>query len=296
VERTRTSSGGLARAIVDAEAQFLGTWLSHAQAARVGSTLSDFERFCRRGHGITEPNEVTVAIAAQFVSAGDRYGGAPTTSLQHFRRSALRLLYRAPRCSGAAVGDPTLDLQLPPRSPLSTRPLTDEEVLLCRAASSWSLNDTRRAAAWACAEATGRSVELGHVTRADVDLDRARVWLHGGPKTAKRWGALSDWGCSQLERRLGGLSAEPTTPVLYEGVGTADVGQISSCIALRDVLVRSGLGREPGVRPASVAAWAGKRLLEETGRIDLVAARLGMGSLDRAARFIGWSWGAEERT
>ena len=40
----------------------------------------------------------------------------------------------------------------------------------------------------------------------------------------------------------------------------------------------------------SIAAWAGRKVLEETARIDEVARRLGMASLDRAARFIEWDW------
>ena len=292
----RTTTSGLTMAIDTAEARFLDAWISPAQATRVGLTLRDFERFCRRGHGVEEVGGVTDAIAVQFVGAADRDGAPPSVSLQHFRRCALRLLYRAARHSGVGAGDPTLDLRLPPRSPLTTRPLSDEEVSLCRSASSWSLNDARRAAAWACAEATGRSVELGLVTRADIDLDGARVWLHGGSTTADRWGALSNWGSAQLDRRLAGLATDPATPVVYEGAQAAGVGQISSCIAVRDVLVRAGLGREPGVRPASVAAWAGTTILGETGRIDVVAQRLGMASLDRTARFIGWSWAGKDPT
>ena len=63
-----------------------------------------------------------------------------------------------------------------------------------------------------------------------------------------------------------------------------------SCVAIGDVLTRAGLASEPDVRPASVAAWRGRCLLAETGRIDLVAEALGMGSLDRTARFIAWDW------
>ena len=44
------------------------------------------------------------------------------------------------------------------------------------------------------------------------------------------------------------------------------------------------------MRPASVAAWAGRRILAESGRIDEVARRLGMSSLDRTARFIAFDW------
>ncbi|MDP1821431.1 MAG: hypothetical protein Q8K58_16250 [Acidimicrobiales bacterium] len=59
---------------------------------------------------------------------------------------------------------------------------------------------------------------------------------------------------------------------------------------MTDVLRRAGLCGEPDVRPASIAGRAGMQILEESGRIEEVARRLGMRSLDRAARFIGWTW------
>jgi integrase/recombinase XerC len=65
---------------------------------------------------------------------------------------------------------------------------------------------------------------------------------------------------------------------------------VSACVAIEDVLTRAGLARERDVRPASVAAWAGRKILEESGQIDEVARRLGMRSLDRAARFVGFDW------
>jgi integrase/recombinase XerC len=69
-------------------------------------------------------------------------------------------------------------------------------------------------------------------------------------------------------------------------LGTDD-DQMQQCL-----LTHAGLGEAPDVRPSSVAAWAGRRIFEETGRIDVAAQRLGMRSLDRAARFIGWDWAA----
>jgi integrase/recombinase XerC len=56
------------------------------------------------------------------------------------------------------------------------------------------------------------------------------------------------------------------------------------------VLRRAGLASEPDVRPVSVPAWVGVQVLAETGRIDEVARRLGVRSLDRAAALIGWDW------
>ena len=78
--------------------------------------------------------------------------------------------------------------------------------------------------------------------------------------------------------------------ILFFGVGGALLITEVQERSLQDVLVRAGLAGEPDVRASSVAAWAGRRVLEETGRIDLAARALGVRSLDRAARIIGWEW------
>jgi integrase/recombinase XerC len=290
VDRTRNDFGDLPATVDMAVDGLLAQWVSTAQAGRVATILGSFTRYCERGHGLTDLAQVSPPIAAAFITAPNPDGSLPSSSLTHLRRSALRLLFRSARHLGQAVGDPTLDVPLAPRSQVATRPLSDEEVSLCRAAAAWSLNDRRRAAAWALAEATCRSVEVGQITRADVDLEARRVWIHGGQTTADRWGELTEWGCVQLDRRLEAISCQDDQPVVYEGVDGPSTGQVSACIAVRDVLVRAGIGKEPGVRPASIAGWAGQQILRETGRIDEVARRLGMASLDRTARFINWTW------
>ncbi len=77
---------------------------------------------------------------------------------------------------------------------------------------------------------------------------------------------------------------------MYRGDGSAASRQASACMVIGEVLTRAGLAGEPDVRPLSVAAWAGRTIFDETGRIDEVARRLGMRSLDRAARLIGFDW------
>jgi integrase/recombinase XerC len=94
----------------------------------------------------------------------------------------------------------------------------------------------------------------------------------------------------QLGRRLAAFGEDSDALVLYAGDDQVGAGQVAACTALQDVLVRAGLGDEPDVRASSVAAWAGRRILRESGRIDLVAHRLGVRSLDRAARIIAWDW------
>lgn len=158
---------------------------------------------------------------------------------------------------------------------------------------SYSLNTltaTRQPAAWALSEASATTAELAYITAKDLDLECVsgpRVWLHGSRKRVERWGLLDDWGAAQVERRA---SAVKGSRLIYMADGSEESGQRSCCAAISDTFVRAGLAGEPDVRPASLVAWAGRRALEETGKIDGVARRLGIRSLDAAARFIDFNW------
>jgi len=188
---------------------------------RIIELLDRSGRFVEVGHGVASLDEVTPEHARAFMCASGVDGAAPGLATQHLRRSAIRLLFRVGRELGLAPGDPTLDVRLPPRSLTIARPLSDEEVSLCRTAALHSLTSTRLAAAWALAEATARTAELSHLRVADLELDRARVWIHGSPRTEARWGRLSDWGQAQLERRVHelGPSADPAILLVYGGEG-----------------------------------------------------------------------------
>ncbi len=292
MDGTRPRTDGLAGQI-DQLRRTLGEGaVACAQWERTSTILERFGRFAADGWGLVDLAEVSSGVARSFVTASTGTGTGPSISTMHWRRTALRLLFRAARRHGLVNGDPTLDIDLPPRSSLGTRPLTDDEVTLCRSVAQWSLGGSRRAAVWALGEATCRSSELPNVTGSDVDLASGRVWISGGKVTEPREGQLSDWGLVQVQARLAELEA-PSLPLVYAGRSPAGAGQVSGASALVDVLTRAGLHHEPDVRPGSVAAWAGRRVLEETGRIDCAARALGVRSLDRAAAIVGWDWQAD---
>lgn len=233
-------------------------------------------------------SEITPAVAADFIDSTCANGEA-TLSVRHFRRTAVRMLFRVARDLGLADGDPTLDLQLPPRDRGEFRALTDEEVALCRLASVSSLEETRSPAAWALAEATARTSELSEITAADIDLEGGRVWLRGGTFVEPRWGTLSAWGCGWVGRRMRAL-AHDHRPLTYDGNGSVQSRQAAACLTISSTLARAGLADDPSVRPLSVTAWSGQQLLDDIGRIEVVAHRLGMRSLDRTSRLIGFEW------
>jgi integrase/recombinase XerC len=255
---------------------------------RFVATADRLFAFCGRGWGLGSLDEVTPEIARAFVVAPleDR---EPSVATMHLRRAVVRFVFRQARELGLASHDPCVDLRLPPRSGLAARPLTDDEIAVCRSYSLTSLTNTRTPAAWALAEATARSAEIPHIRVCDIDLDKRRVWLHGSPRTVERWAPLTTWGRAQLERRVATLEGTHA-PLVYAAKGSPESGQASSCIAVTDTLVRAGLGDEPDIRPVSVAAWAGRSLLDQTGRIDAAARLLGVRSLDRATRIVAWDW------
>ncbi|MFN2488140.1 MAG: integrase [Actinomycetota bacterium] len=265
----------------------------------MSEAMSRFATYLEQGHALTTIDGTKPEHAEEFVrapvmtSTGAR---AASVATMHLRRSALRLLFRVARDIGALNTDPTVDLTLPPRSSLPVRPLSEDEVTLCRSYSLHSLRSTRRSAAWALAEATARTAELPHLRISDVDLDKERVWIHGSSKTVTRWGHLSQWGVRQLARRINALGdrSSDDRPLIYEGSGSLESRQASSCLAISQTLQAAGLSADRDLRPTSVTAWAGVRIFEETGAIDEVARRLGMRSLDRAASLIGWDWHCEQ--
>jgi integrase/recombinase XerC len=256
--------------------------------------MRQFARFVERADGVRHLADVSVGVVDGFVSALTADGTEPGPSIRYFRRLAIRTLYRTMRSQGLQVGDPTLDLVLPSRQRGDFRPLDDDEVGLCRAACVGTAKRNRAAAAWALGEATARTGELPWVRRCDVDLDQGRVWIAGTDRTVARWGELSGWGVGQLERYFTDEPSSDGDLVLYTGDPASALAQSSAVGAISRTLTRAGLGEAADVRPSSLAAWAGRKVFDETGRIDVAAKRLGMRSLDRTAIFIGWEWGNVE--
>jgi hypothetical protein len=268
--------------------------LSDQTVSRLTRAIAGFGRYLDRGLGLLVLSEVQPEHVRWFLESvsANEPASAPSIGTQHFRRSAIRLLFRVARQLGLADGDPTLDLTLPPRSSIRQRPLTDEEVALCRSAALATLTETRQPCAWALAEATARTSEIPHIRASDLCPYESRVWVHGASRTAPRMGKLSPWGLIQITRRLTALegASDPDPFLAYSGQGSPEAAQASSCVAISEILRRAGLAGEPDIGPGSVAAWAGARAFAKGAPIDETARILGVRSLDRAAAIIGWEW------
>lgn len=279
--------------------QAIAAWLDDCDLTeqtvrRLMEVAERFRVFLARDGGVRRMEEIGPDHVRRFIKAPfatDSGPQPPAVATMHLRRACLRLLFRTARQLGVFAGDPTLDIVLPPRTSLKVRALTDEEVALCRSFSLHTLTETRRPAAWALAETTARTSEIPYMRVSDLDLERARVWIARSAKTEPRWGQFTSWGLTQIMRRVQSLEKQGGDPLLvYRGEGSPESKQAASCIAISETILRAGFGSEPDVRPLSVTAWAAAKIFEQTGRVDEVARRLGIRSLDRAARFIDFDW------
>ncbi len=251
--------------------------------------------------GVRSLRDVTDEHAGAFLRSAVRDRHArddwhdPSTAVIGSRRTAVRTLFMTARHLGLADSDPTLDIKVAPKPGRSTRSLTDEEETLGRYASRMSFFDTRNPVIWALGQASAMPAESGRVVVGDVDLDHGRVWLKGTKDRRARYGYLTAWGHEQLVQRLAELDGDRSRRVAYDGRGGLDRPDAAIGMKIIEIYTIAGI-RQPGITPSSLPAWRARQTFNDTGRIQDAADVLGVGSLDRAAKIIGWRWRDEPTT
>ena len=124
----------------------------------------------------------------------------------------------------------------------------------------------------------------------DLDLDKGRIWLHGNEKARDpRWGCLSEWGAERIEAHLRVIGTDPATPLITIAL-SRNGRQASVANLIAEIMTKAGLRGDSGVKPASLTAWAGAKVLERTNSIETTARALGVRSLDQAAEIVGYAW------
>ena len=283
-------------------AQVVEEWTTSAEHSeqtrmRMSETVTRFARHAS-ARGVRRLAEVQPCDARTFITALTRHGQEPELATQHARRTALRTLYRTARQLDLATGDPTLDIALPARGSLAARPLSDDEVTLCRASTRASRGPraSLRATAWALGEATAISSEITQIRIRDLDDPHhpSHVQLPGTRRHDPRRVALTTWGSIILGERSSALLPlyGPDTLLAYGGhapPGEAKA-QASVCNALRHVLGTARLLAEADIRPASLRHWVGRSAYDAGTPLEEVARLLGLHSLDATAEDIALDW------
>lgn len=277
------------------------TWQERAAAGDMSAqTLNKFtllmSRFDRYAYayGALTCADVTPDLVRDFTVAygRDRQGveAPPSVSTQHQRRSVVRLWARDAIAAGYLLADPTLHLDLPPRSPSQTRPITDDEVALIEyQAESWA-TPTRHAATVALALSGVHTGEIASIR--PEDITDGRISAPGTPKVQARvLSVASEWCRRVLAERVALVGdADDGRTLVSTGTGTDAQQQARVCTAIRDVIIRAGLDTDPAIKPSSLSAHPARAVFDRTGRIQDAARLLGVTSLDAAASAIDWDW------
>lgn len=260
--------------------------LASGSLARFESIWKGFARYARNAAGVEDANGVDVALVDRYLNA---LGGtdAPAPSTRSVRLSALRFLFERLRREGLISHDPTLDLRVDrPRS--SVVPvLSDDDVERCRwVAESALIAVERWTATWAALEAGASTGEVALLTWRHVDADGSHIKVPQAPRTYERTIATTEWGQAALIN----ARAEMDCLLAVTASSSYDARRTAVTHVQHKIFRRAGL---TWARPRSLTAWVARRVLAETGRIDLAAHTVGAESLDRTADLIGHDWRAE---
>lgn len=252
-------------------------------------------------------------------SAKSTTGQAATDNMRALRREVAKTFYLTCYRLGLTDANPAAALHAIARSSRFVCALSDAQVQQAKSAANYevALPDDRvrryepgsikGPSALALVLCGAQPGEVGFITCDDIDLVAQLVWASGGgDRYRPRWLPITDpWVFDALATRIAWLAKQhPDTyrsmPVAYEPTpGKADDFARRSAATSRTldtILVKAGL-KEPGrVRVASILEWVAASVFAQTGRVEAVAARLGMSRLDAAAHLVGYDWRDEFAT
>jgi hypothetical protein len=98
------------------------------------------------------------------------------------------------------------------------------------------------------AEATARTSEIPHIRVSDLDLKAGTVFIHRGATTYPRPGRLTEWGITQLRRRVGTIGPDEGPDPIMMGEGRwddPDEGRAAATMALVGILRARGPRSSP---------------------------------------------------
>jgi hypothetical protein len=307
--------------VVDAVARVVADWKRQAANGTIQMStinahtgyLMTFAQYAPN-RGARRLSQVTSQLLWDWVnSVGPKTVDAPTETTRKTRRAVARGFYRTAFCLGLTEANPAASLPTVKSPARVVSALTDEEVARAKAAASWEVpivdGRTRRyeegsltgPVALALTLLGAQPGEVGAIRGRDLRLLDGLVWAHGGgDRFDDRWLPIDDtWAYDTLLARQSWLERnrpnawldqpiaydrQPKTPDTHAGRSAA------TSMTLDKVLAKAGLKQPGRIRVASINEWVAARVYRDTQRVEAVAARLGMRSLDAAAHLVAWDW------
>jgi integrase len=242
-------------------------------------------------------------------ATGTRAADYPSENIRRLRRAAAVALYRTWFRLG--VTERNLGASLPslPHLPRVVSAFTEDAIQALKDAADYEVEDSayevgyaRTPSCLALALIGAQPGEVGAIRVRDIDqLDKA-VHLHGGgTRYRERWVPVDDdWAwqvildrIAYLHRRYPGqpeallayLPNDPSPADDFKARSAATSMSLTKLIRLAGVSAPDGRTRVAGINE-----YVAGRIFAESGRIEAVAARLGLARLDVAAHLVGYQW------
>lgn len=270
-------------------------------AARYERVFDAFEKYAIAA-GVHEARRATAQLCVRFATAATRCGYAPAGSTAAVRLAAVRDAFEGLLGAGLVPENPALDLYVTrEQTVVHTRPLTPEEaqrlLIACRLFST----DTLRPACVALALTGASHVEVARAVVADADLEAGLVRLGCGTRFERTVdldvAAIAALGARvSAQRREWRRRKRPWAPdlaplAMHRPFSAYRAGVVAPTVSmnLSRAMKAAGVTRV-GVRPRSCREYAANAVYARTGRVEDVAQRLGIVSLDAAFRLLDWEW------
>lgn len=255
--------------------------------------------------GLTLVCDLTNEPLNEWMFAANAYTGQPVTdTTARLRRNVATSFFYT--CFQLGITDVNPATMLPnlTRRGRFVSPFTPDEIDRLKESSVFAWRETKSPAALALALLGAAPGEVGCITCADVRLTDMLVRAHGGgTRYAERWLPIDDsWCFEQLAARLTAISRKhpedwQSRYVAYEPLTDSEADFLrrsaATSMTLTKVIAKAGLKKNGVRRVASIAEYVACRIFAETGRIEAVAARLGINKLDDVAHIVGYEWKTE---
>jgi len=231
------------------------------------------------------------------------HGERASIASSNARKVMLHAFFTTCQAIGLTDRDPSVSVDLPPRTTRGYRPLTEAEAGRCRKVAHQRFSETLLPAGTGLALRGVTTAEMAAIRVQDCYPQSGRVWAHGGGvRTAPRWVALDRYAVDAVTARIAYHAARvapqdlPGTLLLYKPKNPDAPGQKrqgATCMQLARVLQLAGLAGDVTVRPGSFVEYAATVLFAESRNLPDVAAALGMSSLDAIADALQHDWRTE---
>ena len=271
--------------------------------------LKTFANFLK-GRSIQQVTDVDGDLLLEWMYAvSARSGEPPTTNMVVQRRAVARTIYGTFALLGITDLDitSTLGRIRRPNRAVDALSGSDIERLKEFADSGRHVGQSpsgsgKAPSAVALALIGVQTPEIPEICVKDIHLLDQRVWVHGGSdRYQERWIPIDDsWAFESLAARVSflvnkhGVGASDMKVAYESGTKRGGTGErnasASVCNTIDKVMRTAGLKKNKKVRVASITEHVAMRVWGATGRVEAVAARLGMSSLDRAAHLVGYDW------